>query len=253
MKKKLIFFLVSVLLLISLSFFYFYFYKRDKNKFEPRLWIGFFDYRLNFRDVGESLNQCMGKNIFQTQKIYRSNRYFSGWSCNKINNPDKIYSLNYSPWNPHAYYCEQNNGTRLIGYHPNTTFEISDIENLSNWQRPEFKNTMCIFFKDMLNDLIENKSFLYHCDIGRDRTGTYTAMLSMMLAEQKFYGNKELINAIECDYEKTSSLEKDKIGRMKNFLLDMEKNGGVSKFIENQCGIEKQALKAAADKFINSP
>ena len=140
--------------------------------------------------MGQSLNQCLNKDVFNTGMVYRSNRYFSGWSCDKIHNPDKIYSLDYSPWNPHAYYCEQSNGGRLIGFHPNTTFEISDIEKLSNWQKPEFKNAMCVFFKDTLDDLINHKSFLYHCDMGRDRTGAYTAMLTMMLAEQKSFNNE---------------------------------------------------------------
>lgn len=249
MKKKIIIF-CSFLIILCLSVFS-YIYKRDKNKYEPRLWIGFFDYRLNFRDVGQSLNECLNKSVFRIGMVYRSNKYFSGWSCNKIHNPDKIYSLDFSPWNPHAYYCEQSNGKHLVGFHPNTTFEISDIEKLSNWERPEFKNSMCIFFKETLNDLMTQKSFLYHCDMGRDRTGAYTAMLTMMLAEQKSFNNTEMENAIECDYEKTHSLEKEKIGKMKNFLQDMKKQGGVSQFIENKCGINKQTMQAAANNFFN--
>ncbi|MES2614253.1 MAG: tyrosine-protein phosphatase [Bdellovibrionota bacterium] len=253
MKKYFLVGLFSLAIILVVVIIFSYIYKRDKNKFEPRLWIGFFDYRLNFRDVGQSLNQCLKKEVFQTGLVYRSNRYFSGWSCDKIHNPDKIYSLNYSPWHPHAYYCEQNNNRHLTGFHPNTTFEISDIEQLSNWQRPEFKNSLCVFFKETLNDLVERKSFLVHCDMGRDRTGAFTAMFTMMLAEEQTqttsFATEEMQDAIECDYEKTHSLEKEKIGRMKNFLKHMEKQGGVSQFIENECGIDKKTMKLGAENF----
>lgn len=246
MKKKI---LILFAFLATIFFLLNHFYKKDKNKFEPKLWIGLLDYRLNFRDVGESLNQCLKKKVFHTHLVYRSNRYFSGWSCDKIQNPDKIYSLNFSPWNPHAYYCEKKDGSRLIGFHPNTTFEISNIEDLTNWQRPEFKETMCVFFKDALNDLIYHKSFLYHCDIGRDRTGAFTALLTMLLAEQKKFPKNTIIDGIECDYEKTSALEKEKVGRMRNFLREMEAKGGVSLFIEKQCSIAKPIFQTAADNF----
>lgn len=244
--KILLFFLLFILIVVATSF---YIYKRDRNKFEPKLWIGLFDYRLNLRDVGQSLNECLNKNVFRTGLIYRSNKYFSGWSCEKIKNPGKIYSLNYSPWNPHAYYCEQSNGTRQYGFHPNTSFEISRIEDLSRWEKPEFRETMCVFFKQTLQDVIERKSFLYHCDVGRDRTGAFTAMFTMMLAEQKSYDTHSMQDAIECDYEKTRALEKEKIGKMKTFMQELEQQGGVSYFIEKQCGISKQTLKSAADNF----
>ncbi|APJ04805.1 tyrosine-protein phosphatase [Silvanigrella aquatica] len=225
-------------------------YKWDKSKYEPKLWIGMFDYRLNFRDVGQSLNQCLNKEVFNTGLMYRSNKYFSGWSCDKIQNPQKIYSLNFSPWDPHSYYCEKPDGTRMYGYHPNTTFEISDIEKLENWKRPEFKQSMCVFFKNTIQDLIEKNSFLFHCDVGRDRTGTFAAMMSLIMLEQKKLSNAEMINAIECDYEKTSALEKHKIGRMKNFMEEMQSHGGISKFIEGECHIPFETLSLAASQFI---
>jgi hypothetical protein len=59
-----------------------------------------------------------------------------------------------------------------------------------------------------------------------------------------------MINAIECDYEKTSALEKHKIGRMKEFMLEMQSKGGVSKFIEAECNIKPEILSKAADQFI---
>jgi hypothetical protein len=241
--------ILAIITFTLLIIFVVVFYKHDRNKYEPRLWIGFFDYRLNFRDVGESLNKCLNQNIFQSKKIYRSNRYFSGWSCNKIGNPDKIYSLNYSPWNPHSYYCKKPDNKNLFGFHPNTSFEISDIEILENWNKPEFKNTMCIFFKETFNDLINHNSFLYHCDMGRDRTGAFTAMLTMSLAEANNYPVSPMQDAIECDYQKTHSLEKNKIGKMKHFLIQMENQGGVSRFLEQTCGIDKMQIKNAARNF----
>ena len=248
MKKKKI--LILILLFSSVLFgLCYYMYRKDRNQYEPKLWIGFFDYRLNFRDVGKSLNECLNKSVFKTGKIFRSDRYFSGWSCDKINNPDKIYSLNFSPWDPHAYYCKQKNGERLFGSHPNTTFEITEIENLTQWKKPEFKSTMCSFVKDNLNDLIQHKSFLFHCDIGRDRTGAYAALLSMMLIEQRFYNVEKMQNAIECDYEKTQSLPKNEYGKMKNFLEYMDDHGGVGSFIQKQCNITDETLELASDEF----
>lgn len=67
---------------------------------EPVFLEGALNYRLNFRDVGASLNQCLGRNQFETDLIFHSNKFFSGWNCNKIHNPKKIYSLNYNPKHP---------------------------------------------------------------------------------------------------------------------------------------------------------
>jgi hypothetical protein len=244
---------IAIIFIFVVSFLVLrYFYYKDRNKYEPLLWQGFFDYRLNFRDVAQSLNQCMGKDLFQTGLVYRSNKYFSGWSCDKINNPQKIYSLNFSPWNPHSYFCERSDGTKLYGYYPNTTFEISDIEKVEKWKDPLFKETMCIFFNETLHDLTQKNSFLYHCDVGRDRTGAFTAMISMMMAEQKKLPSDEVINAIECDFEKTSALEKEQFGKMKKFMLEMKENGGVSKFIENTCEIKKETIAQAAEQFVKN-
>lgn len=91
-KKVTISILVFVFILAMISGGIFYLYKRDKSKHEPKLWIGLFDYRLNFRDVGQSLNQCLNKEVFNTGLVFRSNKYFSGWSCDKIQNPKK-YTL----------------------------------------------------------------------------------------------------------------------------------------------------------------
>lgn len=251
-KKKHVYLLIFLVTVAVIAILLNTKYNHDKKLYQPKLWIGILDYRINFRDMGASLNQCLGKNEFRTGLVYRSNKYFSGWSCDKIANPDKIYSLNYSINEPHQYYCIKKDGSYLTGQHFNTTFEISDIENLYNWNKPEFNQAMCSFFKYTLNDIIQEKTLLFHCDAGRDRTGAFAAMLSIMLAEQKGLANEDLINAIECDYEKTSSLEKDKFGKMKIFISDFEKKGGISKFIATQCMIDQSKISQAADHFIPS-
>ena len=230
-----------------------YIYSRDKNKYEPKLWIGLFDYRLNLRDLGESLNKCLKKEIFETGLIYRSNKYFSGWSCDKINNPDRIYSLNFSPWNPHSYYCERADGSRLYGTHSNTTFEINNVEKIENWEIPELRETMCSFVKDALTDIVEGRNFLFHCDVGRDRTGAFAAILAMMMAEQQNMVNEKLVDAIECDYQKTSALESFKKGRMKNFVHEtIREYGGMTKFINSKCKISGDLVDNAAKKFVKN-
>lgn len=250
-KKRLIILIVSAVVLILAGIATIgYLYKTGKSRYEPKLWIGFFDYRLNLRDVGESLNQCLNKELFNTAMVYRSNKYFSGWSCDKIKNPEQIYSFNFSPWDPHSYYCEMNDGKRQYGFHPNTTFEISDIEKLENWQRPEFKQTMCTFFQRTLADLSYKRSFLFHCDVGRDRTGAFAAMIAMIALEQNNLVNEATIEAIECDYQKTSALEDHKVGKMRDFMKDMQKQGGVSRFIGQECGISKEEMQRAAKSFV---
>ncbi len=247
-RKMLVVIALASICLLSVLFYWIY--EHDKSLYKPRLWIGFFDYRLNFRDVGQSLNGCLGQDVFRTGKIYRSNRYFSGWDCEKINNPQKIYSLNFSPWNPHAYYCALPNGQEIVGLHPNTDFEISDIERISNWNSSKFRESMCWFVKENIRDLIEKRSFLFHCDMGQDRTGAYSALLASALAGQAGFRDASLVNAIECDYEKTHSLEKEKRGRMINFIKQLEIHGGSSLFLQKQCGIKASDIYKASQEFM---
>lgn len=251
MKSKLVYSLLFLLIGCFLFIFLQSRYKSDKEKYEPKFWLGFFDYRLNFRDLGESLNQCLGQTRFKTHVIYRSNKYFSGWSCDKIGNPDKIYSLNFNPKEPHRFFCLEKNGDHLQGISHNPTFEIFDIENLDNWKNPEFNTALCGFFQNAIEDLNHNKSFLFHCDVGRDRTGAFAAMLTLMLAEQENLVDEHLINAIECDYEKTSSLEFEKFGKMAKFAKTLSKEGGISNFIEKQCHADPLQIKNAAKHFIS--
>lgn len=248
MKTKII--LACVFLVAAVSIPFTYIYQRDKHNYYPKLWLGYFDYRLNLRDLGESLNQCLNKKVFATDLVYRSNRYFSGWSCTKIHNPEHIYSLNYDPRDPHEYFCNQDNGTKHVGVHYNTDFMIDSIENFKDWKNPVFKKALCEFFENSLQDLANQKNFLFHCTAGRDRTGTFAAMLTMLLAEQKHLNTRQIQNAIECDYEKTSSLGMDKKGRMLRVLQELQYKGGVTSFINDHCHIPSSVITKAADNFI---
>ena len=57
-------------------------------------WEGFY-HDMNYRDLGDSINKCYGENIFKENLVSRSAGWFSGWSCNKIGNPDVLFSLNF--------------------------------------------------------------------------------------------------------------------------------------------------------------
>ena len=59
-------------------------------------WEGLY-HEMNYRDLGESINECYRDKIFNKNIISRSAGWFSGWSCEKIGNPDSLYSLNFSP------------------------------------------------------------------------------------------------------------------------------------------------------------
>jgi hypothetical protein len=247
MKKRFIFSLITVFVL-SLGIYYLY--AKDRDAAYPRNWQGALSGRLNFRDLGQSLNQCLQQDVFEEGLIFRANKNFTGWSCNQIQNPKTIYSLNYDPEKPQQYFCEEDNGQILVGKHFNETFVIKDIIDLKNWEDPEFKDTMCTFLQDTVADLANRRKFLYHCDAGRDRTGALSAILAMIAAEEQNLDRTEVINAIECDYRKTSTLEEEKKGLMKTFLTHMQSQGGVSHFVETTCRIPKQTLVDASAAFV---
>lgn len=217
---------------------------------EPVFLEGILQYRLNFRDVGESLNKCLNRKKFVTNRIFRSNKFFSGWSCDKINNPDNIYSFNYNPKNPQKYFCMDKNSEKKFGISFNKNFIINDISNLNLWHQTEYKETMCTYFLYALQDLAQNHSFLLHCDAGRDRTGDFIAILVYILLEERHLNTVEAINALECDYEKTSSLELKQIGHIKNFLTNIKNKKDLKKFIQSQCNISNELITKASQNFI---
>jgi hypothetical protein len=66
-------------------------------------WEGFY-HDQNLRDIGQSINQCYKKDIMRTGVVFRSSGWFSGWSCDKVGEPDRIVSLNYNPAEERGYY-----------------------------------------------------------------------------------------------------------------------------------------------------
>ena len=71
----------------------------DDGKNEQSLairWEGFY-HDMNHRDIGQSINDCLGEKIFNENVFHRSAGWFSGLSCSRVGNPDEIFSLNYSP------------------------------------------------------------------------------------------------------------------------------------------------------------
>jgi protein-tyrosine phosphatase len=200
---------------------------------------GALDSKLNFRDAGASINQCAGRKLMDEGKIFRSSGFFSGWSCDRVGNPDVIYSLNYSDQANHRYYC-RGISDNPYGFNVGVFFqhdEISDIEFLLSWdQKPEQVKSVCQFLQAGMTDLKAGKKILYHCEAGRDRTGAVVALLAAYELEQNGDLSDAAIDAIECDYRKSKSLSPEKYGRMANFLRELRTQGGVRGFLKTRCG-----------------
>lgn len=203
-------------------------------------WEGASSEKINFRDAGRSINVCAGKQLLPEGLIMRSSGFFSGWSCDSIGNPVKIYSLNASDAENRRYYCRGNSGN-IIGERFQHD-EMSDLEFIRTWdERPEFAQAACLYLKRGLEDVSAGERFLYHCDAGRDRTGAVTALLAGWLLEKDGPLTDEIIDAIECDYRKSRSLKPYKYGRIKSLLTTLrEQNGGVRNFLRQRCVISPE-------------
>ncbi len=208
----------------------------------------------NYRDVGDSLNECLQKSYidfrFAENKVSRANKWFSGWSCDNVGNPEMIVSFNYQPKKDWKYYCEQDNGERLVGYHANFDFEINDIENLSTWNDKKTREVVCAQLKVIIGMVIDDRKTLFHCEAGRDRSGAVAGILGAAAYEGS--GHKidyRFLEALECDYRKSSSLKAYKYGRIGNFIMAaIEKEGSFNNFLKNQC----QFSEATMVKFAQS-
>lgn len=213
-------------------------------------WEGFYhDY--NFRDVGQSMNDCLGSPIFQTGLLTRSAGWFSGWSCNGVGNPDLIFSLNYSPKKEERYFCQGPNG-KTIGRYTNPEIKLSDLEFPKNWDNEQLREPACLFIREILQAIELGKKSLVHCDAGRDRTGTISALLVAMAAEKKGQLNSGMLDAIECDYRKTASLDEAKYGRMKRFIQYLQTEGGIHTFLTRRCHLEPDLIANAAARLLLS-
>lgn len=115
----------------------------------------------------------------------------------------------------------------------------------------QYTQTICHYFLSAFTDLSQKNSFLSHCDVGRDRIGDFIAMLIVILLEGTPFYTPEIIDALECDYEKTPSLSSEKVGHIKNFLIEMKAQNGLKKFIQNRCHIPDEVITKARQNFIS--
>jgi hypothetical protein len=199
---------------------------------------GALDSKLNLRDAGASINECLGTTVLPLDKVWRASGFFSGWGCDRVGNPDVIYSLNYSEDENRRYYCRGSDGFRI-----GRTFQrenLSDLEFLDTWNsKKTMADATCSFIGDALNELQQGKRLLIHCEAGRDRTGAVTALLAGLLLEDDGNLSDAEIKAIECDYRKSASLNPSKYGRIESLLRELRQMGGVRRFIAERCGLEQ--------------
>jgi hypothetical protein len=202
----------------------------------------------NTRDVGASINQCLGRPMMREGALQRSNVWFSGWSCEKVGSPDVIFSLNFDPARNERYFC-RNEGTNLIGKHYGNKV-LHDLEFTASWSDPEMRHTACQYLEASFTEIVEEKKVLVHCDAGRDRTGTYSALITALTAEFLGRLDAEVIAAIECDYQKTRSLAPSKYGRMGRFIESLAKGpGGVRGFLVQTCHLQPQLVDKVASRL----
>ena len=148
-----------------------------------------FYHDMNHRDLAQSINHCLEEEIFKKDVVHRSAGWFSGWSCSKVGNPDVIFSLNYSPINKERFFCHEHE-EKIIGKFFNNEIVLNDLEFISNWENEKIRIPTCLFFENILIDIIAEKKVLIHCDAGRDRSGAVSALLIAMAAEESgFLGN----------------------------------------------------------------
>lgn len=200
-------------------------------------WEGALQEKINFRDAGQSINACAGKKLLPEGVIMRASGFFSGWSCERVGNPSVIYSLNYSDAENRRYYCRSDHGY-VIGQAFQHE-ELSDLEFTQTWHdHPEFVKASCEYLKAGIAHVEKNERFLYQCDAGRDRTGALTALLAGWLLEENGPLTDEMIDALECDYEKSVSLKPYKYNRIKSLLTILrDQQGGVRGFLQQYCDI----------------
>ena len=221
-------------------------YNDDGQKRAVR-WEGFYhDY--NFRDMGSSLNECLGETIFRADVMLRAAGWFSGWSCDGVGNPETIFSLNYDPGKAERYFCQSDNG-KTIGRFHNTNFKLKDLEFPATWENEQMRSAACAFLGDIFLEVAQEKKTLLHCDAGRDRTGTIAALIAALVAEKNKVLNNRMLDAIECDYRKTTSLDREKYGRMKNFIRYLQTQGGVAMFLQEQCLVDGELLQQVANNL----
>ena len=208
---------------------------------------------LNFRDLGKSLNVCLAARqkdpVLAEGTFLRANKWFSGWSCDKVGSPDAILSLNYQPEKDRYYYCD--GPERIIGEIPGTSLELNNIEFLETWDQPEQKKLICQSFTTAMEKVTHNKRLLIHCEAGRDRTGAVSALLGgLALESHPEFSHEDILAAVECDYIKSDSLSENKYGRMDRFLRRIwEREQSIGEFLRSRCDTDPQLIKDFQSKM----
>ena len=210
-----------------------------------------FYHDMNHRDLGLSINDCLDEEIFKNNVVHRSAGWFSGWSCSKVGDPDVIFSLNYSPINKERFFCHESE-EKIIGKFFNDEIVLNDLEFISNWENEKTRISTCLFYENILIDIIAEKKVLIHCDAGRDRSGAISALLMAMASEKAGLLDERMISAIECDYRKTESLIEEKYGRMSNFIRNLINGGGVNEFLIQQCNLPANIISEASKRILTS-
>ena len=210
-----------------------------------------FYHDMNHRDLGQSINNCLEEDIFKKDVVHRSAVWFSGWSCSKVGDPDVIFSLNYSPIKKERFFCHEPE-EKIIGKFFNDEIVLNDLEFISNWENEKIRIPTCLFYENILLDIVAEKKVLIHCDAGRDRTGAISALLIAMASEKAGLLDERMINAIECDYRKTESLIEDKYGRMSNFIINLINGGGVNEFLIQKCNLPTNIISEASKRILTS-
>jgi hypothetical protein len=59
------------------------------------------------------------------------------------------------------------------------------------------------------------------------------------------------LDAIECDYRKTESLDPEKYGRMADFIQSLKGRGGIQSFISKNCNIDPGIFPQVTSKMLN--
>jgi len=210
-----------------------------------------FYHDMNHRDLGQSINHCLEEDIFKNNVVHRSAGWFSGWSCSKVGDPDVIFSLNYSPIKKERFFCHESED-KIIGKFFNDEIVLNDLEFISNWEDEKIRIPTCLFYENILIDIIADKKVLIHCDAGRDRSGAISALLVAMASEKVGLLDERMISAIECDYRKTESLIEDKYGRMTNFIKNLINGGGVNEFLIQKCNLPANIISEASKRMLTS-
>ncbi len=215
--------------------------------------------QLNFRDVGASINHCYEQESepgfrFNNGVLLRANKFFSGWPCRWVGDPDEIFSLNHRAGKSWAYFCVKENSKVLASHSSYSKPEIVHLETLEDWEDATKNGPICNVMAQVLTTMSASRSALVHCDAGRDRTGALAAMLSALVIEAH-QGSIHAgdLAAIECDYRRSQTLAREKWGMMATLLTDVKfKTGSIQRFLASRCNLSQSIVDGAKEKWIVS-